>query len=113
MVVSGVTPIVTDATTSKTLALTDAGAVVRMTNASANTVTIPLNATVAFTVGQIIIVRQSGAGTTTITGATGVTLNGVTSPTTGGAINSQYNDVMLQKVATDTWEAIGAIGTVT
>lgn len=48
-----------------------------MNNASSNVVTIPTNASVAFPIGATIIVDQIGAGSTTITGDTGVTVNGV------------------------------------
>jgi hypothetical protein len=98
--------------TSYTLALTDAGDVVTMSNASANTLTIPTNASVAFDVGTQIDVAQLGAGATTITASSGVTLNGVASPTTGGAIGARYGSVTLLKLATNTWLVTGNIGTV-
>lgn len=96
--------------TSYTLALTDAGHFVTMTNASANTLTIPTNASVPFPVGTVITVGQGGAGTTTIDATAGVTLNGVS----GGAgdVTGQWATVMLRKTATDTWQAWGSIGTV-
>lgn len=96
--------------TSYTLALTDRGQTVTMSNASANTLTIPTNASVAFDTGSVINVVMLGAGTTTIDAATGVTLNGVS----GGAgdINNQYQGVSLLKIGTDTWVASGDIGTV-
>jgi uncharacterized membrane protein len=96
--------------TAYTLALADAGAVVTMSNASANLLTIPANATVAFPVGTPIEVRQIAAGVTTIDGDTGVTVNGVS----GGAGNiaARWQGVSLLKTATDTWIASGAIGTV-
>lgn len=96
--------------TSYTLALTDAAHFVTMDNGSANTLTIPANATVAFPVGTVIIVGQKGAGTTTIDATTGVTLNGVSGGQ--GDISAQWATVMLRKTATDTWEAWGSIGAV-
>jgi hypothetical protein len=51
-----------------------------------------------------------GAGQTTVTGATGVTVNGVSAGS--GAVNAQYSGCSLIKIATDTWLAVGAIGTV-
>jgi len=81
-----------------------------MNNTSANTLTIPTNASVAFSVGDRIDVVMLGAGTTTITGASGVTLNGVASPTTGGAIAAQYAAASCLKIATDTWLLIGNHG---
>jgi len=105
-----VVPINTQSGTTYTLVLADIGKVVRMTNASANTVTIPLNASVAFEIGTTIVIRQSGAGSTTLEGDTGVTLNGISGGS--GAMILQYSDVMLQKVDTDTWEVAGNISTV-
>lgn len=96
--------------TAYTLQLTDRGQTVTMDNASANTVTIPTNASVAFGVGSVITVVQKGAGVTTIAGDAGVTVNGVSAGS--GAINNQYQGVSLMKVATDTWIASGDIATV-
>lgn len=96
--------------TSYTLVLSDASKPVFMTNGSANTLTIPTNASVAFPVGAAIVVWQGGTGTTTISGDTGVTLNGVSAGS--GDISGQYKAVALIKRATDTWFAGGAIGTV-
>jgi len=96
--------------TSYTLALSDRGEPVTMDNASANTVTIPTNASVAFDTGSIITVIQKGAGTTTITGDTGVTVNGVSAGS--GDIFDQYNAVSLIKIGTDEWIATGSIGSV-
>jgi len=96
--------------TSYTLVIGDAFKTVTMSNSSANTLTIPTNASVAFSVGDRIDVVMLGAGTTTITGASGVTLNGVASPTTGGAIAAQYAAASCLKIATDTWLLIGNHG---
>ena len=96
--------------TTYTLVLSDAGNTVTMSNASANTLTIPTNASVAFDVGTVVNVIMLGAGATTIAGATGVTLNGVSAGS--GAINTQYQGVSLLKIATDTWVASGDIATV-
>ena len=91
--------------TSYTLALTDR--VVTMDNASANTLTIPTNASVAFPTGSPLLVYMIGAGTTTIQGATGVTVNG----TSGGSVDiqNQYQAAGLYKIGTDTWIVSGDI----
>jgi hypothetical protein len=81
-----------------------------MTNASANTLTIPTNASVAYATGTVINVIMGGAGTTSITGDTGVTVNGISAGS--GDISAQYQGVALIKTGTDTWIASGAIGTV-
>lgn len=96
--------------TGYTLALTDAGDIVTMDNAGANTLTIPANASVAFPVGTVVVALQKGAGATSITGASGVTVNGVSAGS--GDMSAQFGSATLLKVATDTWIASGAIGAV-
>ncbi len=87
--------------TTYTLVLSDASKTVTMNNASAQTLTIPLNSSVAFSTNTIINVLQLGAGVTTIAGATGVTVNGVSAGSYD--ITSQYGGTCLIKTATDTW----------
>ena len=58
-----------------TAVLTDDGKLVTMSNASANTITIPPNSSVAFGIGTQINIAQLGAGQTTIVAGSGVTLN--------------------------------------
>lgn len=96
--------------TSYTLVLSDAGRKVTMSNASANTLTIPTNASVAFPTGTIIGVSMIGAGTTTVDGDTGVTVNGVSGG--GAAINGRYTGVTLTKIGPDAWLMEGNHGTV-
>lgn len=96
--------------TTYTLVLTDAHKKITMNNASANTLTIPLNSSVAFPTGTVIGVSMIGAGTTTVDGATGVTVNGVSGG--GAAISSQYTGVTLTKIGTDSWLMEGNHGTV-
>ena len=85
--------------TSYTLVLTDAGKQVTMSNASASTLTVPPNASVAFDVGVRIVVIQLGAGSVTLTAGVGVTL---TSQATSFAM-VQYQIATLVKTATNTW----------
>ena len=92
--------------TAYTLVLTDQGKAVTMNNAAANTLTIPLNASVAFPTGTQIIVRQSGAGQTTIAGAGGVTL---VNPYSSFALHGQYAQVTLLKIGTDSWSVNGEV----
>ena len=93
--------------TTYTLVQSDAGKLITMNNASANTLTIPTNASVAFAIGTIIAVDMLGAGVTTIDGDTGVTVNG----SSGGSetITAQYKGASLKKISTDTWIVQGAI----
>ena len=93
--------------TAYTLVLADAGKIVSMSNASANTLTIPTNAAVALPVGTVINVTQLGAGTTTIKGDTGVTVNGTSAGSE--AISAQYKSASLVKHAADTWVVEGSL----
>lgn len=93
-------------TDSYTLVLADAGKLVEMGKATAQTLTIPLNSSVAFPTGTKIDVIQTGAGETTIAGASGVTVN------SEGAklkLNAQWAAATLIKRATDTWVVIGSL----
>jgi hypothetical protein len=94
--------------TSYTLVLTDKGKTVSMTNASANTLTIPSNASVAFPVGTVITLRQGGAGQTTVNTAGGATVN-----SRGGALKlaGQYAYASLIKIGENAWELSGDITT--
>jgi hypothetical protein len=91
--------------TTYTLVLTDAGKIVTLSNASAITLTIPTNATVAFPVNTRIDLLQYGAGQVTINGA-GVTIN---SSGSKKKLTGQYSGASLWKKATDTWVLIGDI----
>lgn len=103
----GVVSVNTQTGVAYEIGLGDAGFSVDMDNGSANTLTIPNDATAAFTVGTCVAITQLGAGTTTIAGAAGVTVNG----TAGGSvdINNQYSGCVIRKTAADTWIAQGDI----
>ena len=90
--------------TTYTLVLTDNGKLVTLDNASAITVTVPLNSSVAFATGAIVNLQQIGAGQVTVAGASGVTING-----TGTKTRAQWSAASLVKTATDTWTLIGDI----
>lgn len=90
--------------TSETLALTDAGAIVRMNNAAANTLTIPPNSSVAFATGSVVIVKQMGAGQTTLTPGAGVALRSYNAEL---KLFGQYAEASLIKIATDEWAVSG------
>ena len=96
--------------TTYTMVLTDGGKIITSSNASAQTITIPPNSSVAFPIGTQIEVYNLGAGITSVTGGSGVTLNGVSTGT--GALNAQYSAVSCFKIATDTWLMAGAHGVV-
>ena len=92
--------------TTYTLVLTDAGKMVTMTNASANTLTVPPNADVAFPTNTRIDLLQYGAGQTTIAAGSGVTIYSSGSKL---KLTGQYSGASLWKKATDTWVLIGDI----
>ena len=93
---------------SYTLVIGDAFKTLTMTNSGANTVTIPPNSSVAFTVGDRIDIIMAGAGTTSVTGGSGVSVNGVTTGT--GAIAAQYSAVSCIKTDTNAWLLVGNHG---
>ena len=95
----------TTASASYTLLLTDGGRIVEMNSSSANNLTIPLNASAAFTIGASIFVLQAGAGQTTIVPTAGVTINSFI----GLKIIGQWSGCTLIKRATNTWVAIGGL----
>jgi len=94
--------------TTYTLVIGDAFKTVTMSNASANTLTIPPNSSVAFAVGDRIDIVMLAAGVTSVVGGSGVTVNGVSTGT--GAIAAQYGAVSCLKIATDTWLLMGNHG---
>lgn len=100
--------------TTYTLVLGDRAKLITMSNASANTLTIPTNASVAFPTGTCILVQQLGAGVTTISGNTGVTVQGGGASVSAGsaAFSNRYSICTCLKVDTDTWVLQGDIGTI-
>ena len=88
---------------SYTLVLTDKNKLVEVGNASANTLTIPPNGSVAFPVGSTLTILQTGAGQCTLTAGAGVTVNG----TPGLKLRTTWSSATLIKRATDTWVALG------
>ncbi|HNP06576.1 MAG TPA: hypothetical protein PKN99_03065 [Cyclobacteriaceae bacterium] len=86
-----------------TLALTDKFKVVETNKATANTVTVPPNSSVAFPIGSYVFVAQYGAGQTTIAAGSGVTLR----YSAGLKITAQYDQIGLMKVGTNEWYVSG------
>lgn len=95
--------------TSYTPVLTDQYQVlITRSNASASTLTIPLNSSVAFATGTVITVLNIGAGTVTISGAGGVTVLSA-GATAASPTLAQYKSCALIKTGTDAWYVVGAI----
>jgi hypothetical protein len=90
--------------TTYTPVLADNGKLVTLSNASAITLTVPTNASVAYATGAQINIQAIGAGQVTVVGDTGVTVNG-----TGTALRTQWSAATLVKTATDGWTLIGDI----
>ena len=87
--------------TTYTLAIGDAQNLVTMDNGSANTLTIPTDASVPFLSGTWVEVWQLGAGATTIEADTGVTLNGISAGSV--TLGATYASAMLRKIGPDAW----------
>jgi len=97
------TPIVQKTASYTLSALTERDSLIEVSSASAVTLTIPTNATLALPVGTSIDILQTGAGQVTIAGAGGVTVNA----TPGLKLRTQWSGVTLFKRATDTWVVYG------
>jgi len=100
-------PIINIATNAQTasysLVLSDASKIVEVSVGSANTLTIPTNASQEFPIGTQILILQTNTGQTTLTAAGGVTVNA----TPGLKLRTQWSSAVLVKRATDTWVALG------
>jgi hypothetical protein len=90
--------------TTYTAVLGDAEKIISMNNASANTLTIPANASVAYPVGTKLNFLQLGAGATTIA-ITSDTLNVNANLTL--VLNGQYAMATAVKVTSTTWVLFG------
>lgn len=93
--------------TTYTLALSDSAKLVTLSNASAITLTVPTNASVAFPTGTQIILYQGGAGQVTVSGA-GVDIRSQSSKT---KLTGQYAVASLIKIGTNEWILTGNLTT--
>ena len=84
-------------------ALTERDSMIEMNSASATTLTVPTNATIAYPVGTSIDVLRVGAGAVDVAAAGGVTINA----TPGLKLRAQWSSATLIKRATDTWVLVG------
>ena len=97
--------------TTYTTALTDSYQVlITQSNASANAIKIPTNASVAHPIGTVITVLNIGAGLCTISAVT----SGTTTILSGGAVAAQptvaqYKSAACIKTGTDTWYVVGSV----
>jgi hypothetical protein len=95
--------------TTYTPVLADAGKIVTLNNGSAITLTIPPNSSVAYPVGSSLTFINLGAGLTTFAQGSGVTIASSGGTATAPSITAQHNSATCIKIATDTWQVIGAI----
>lgn len=97
-------PVRAEAGTSITGQLIHTGSIVRTTNGSAVTYTVPPNSGVAFEIGTQIYLIQAGAGKLTLAPGSGVTINAE-----GGNLSAkaQHTRLLLEKTATNTWSLSG------
>jgi hypothetical protein len=93
----------TTKTASYTVALVDESSYIWMNIAGANTLTVPPNSSVAFDNGTMITIIQYGAGQTTITAGSGVTL--IATP--GLKLRDQNSVCTIVKYTTDVWLVYG------
>jgi hypothetical protein len=95
--------------TTYTTVLNDNGQVVTMNNASANTLSIPTNASVAYPIGTQINVLQIGVGQTTIQAVTSGTTTIQSTAGTAAApkIRARYGMATCIKANTDLWYVVG------
>jgi hypothetical protein len=89
-----------------TLALTDKSSVVRMNRATAQTLTVPPNSSVAFPIGSQVIIVAMGAGAVTIAAGSGVTLR---SKDGDLEIDGQYGIAACVKIGTNEWVVTGQL----
>ena len=95
-----------------TFVLADAdNKLVTASNASAQTYSIPTNASVAFPIGCQINIIQIGAGQVTINAVTSGTTTVLSNAATAASpkLRVQYSSATCIKVATDTWYVVGDI----
>ena len=98
-------------TASYTAVLANNGQVVTMDNSSANTFSIPTNASVAFPIGTQINVLQIGTGQTTIQAVTSGTTSVLSTGATAAApkLRVRYSAATCLKAGTDLWYVFGDI----
>jgi hypothetical protein len=93
--------------TTESFLLADAGGLIRINVSGAGIVSVPLNSTVPFTLGQFISVRQVGTGQITLSPAGGVTLNIPVGY--AGATGRRGAVILAMYVGSDTWDVTGDV----
>jgi hypothetical protein len=98
-------------TDSYTAVIANNGQVVTMSNSSANTFSIPTNASVAFPIGTQINVLQIGTGQTTIQAVTSgtTTIQSIGESAAAPKLRARYSAATCLKADTDLWYVFGDI----
>ena len=97
-------------TASYTFVLADGNnTLVTLANASANTATFPPNSSVAYPVGTVLNFAQTGAGQTTITQGSGVTITSNGATATAPKTRGQYSAAIAIQTSANNWLVIGDI----
>ena len=107
-------PVVTESVnaqtgTTYTTVLTDAKQMVTLSNASAITVTLPPNSSVAYAAGSKIDFIQKGAGQVTFAQGAGVTIRSTGSTATAPKLRAQYSAATAWCEGSDVWYIVGDI----
>jgi len=91
--------------------LTDASAIITMSNTSANTVTIPTDATLNFPVGSVLTIFSINTGQTTISAVTPATtiISSTASTAISPKLRTRYSSATAVKVAANLWYVAGDI----
>ncbi len=99
----GYRPLNTQTGTTYGIVLADAGKTITLSNAGAVTVTIPANASIAFTVGTEIDLISLGAGIVTVA----ITSDTLLSKGSKVTLTGQYSGATLKKITSTSWVLIG------
>jgi len=104
---SVVTP---DTGAARTLSLQDVGNYIRMGSGTAQTVTVPAQATVPWEGNEEFTIEQAGPGAVTVVPASGVTINKSAARTT--TLGGQWSVATLRRVAENEWTLYGGLASV-
>lgn len=86
--------------TSYTFSLFDTGKTLVFSNSSSISLTVPLESSANFAIGQMFTILQKGTGQITISGSVGVTINSLSG---NNKISGQYGEARLVKIASNEW----------
>jgi hypothetical protein len=102
----GLLSVNTQTGTSYTLAVSDTGRLITLSNSSAITLTVPLMSSVTLAIGTSVALAQISTGLVTVAPAAGVTVNGVG---TNRALSGQWATASLTKISQNGWILSGGL----